>query len=151
MELVISRAGAGDLDEVRLLFREYRIAVDADVCFANYEAELVALPRGYETILLARDGIRSMGCVALRDLGEGSCEMKRLFVQPEAQGLGLGRLLIEAAKQTAIELRYGRMVLDTLPTMGRAIALYRAMGFIPIARYNNNPDRAALFFEQHLC
>ena len=150
MESVISHAGAGDLDEVRRLFREYRDAANADICFAGYEDELAALPLGYDAILLASDGENRVGCVALRDLGDGVCEMKRLYVQPSAKGRGLGKRMVEAAMQTAIGLGYRRMVLDTLPTMARAIQMYRAMGFAPIARYNDNPDPQALFFERQL-
>ncbi|MFZ0341412.1 MAG: GNAT family N-acetyltransferase, partial [Gaiellaceae bacterium] len=84
------------------------------------EAELAALPAGYDAILLAHDGEEIAGCVALRPLEDGVCEMKRLFVRPTARGSGAGRALVEAAVARAQELGYAAIRLDTLPTMDAA-------------------------------
>jgi len=94
-----------------------------------------------------RDGEELAGCVALRPLGEGACEMKRLYVRPSARGSGAGRVLVEASIASARELGYATMRLDTLPRMDAARALYLSLGFRPIERYNDNPIEGVLFFE----
>ena len=150
VEIDIITASAEHMPIVGQLFREYRASVDAEICFATYEEELAGLPAGYERILLAERSTAVAGCVALRRINPEDCEMKRLFVRPEHQGHGLGRILIAAAVDEATRLGFQRLLLDTLPTMARAIELYRAMGFTPIARYNENPHPSTLFFEKRL-
>ena len=73
--------------------------------------------------------------------------MKRLYVQPAARGRGIGRTLAETVIKEAARLGYGRMLLDTVPSMQAAIKLYRDLGFRPIAPYRLNPIPGALFFE----
>jgi ribosomal protein S18 acetylase RimI-like enzyme len=102
-----------------------------------------APPRG--TLLLARGA----GCVALRPLDETTCELKRLYVRPEARGTGLGRLLSQAVAE-ARTLGYARMRLDTLPGMEAAQGLYAQLGFREIPPYRPNPIRRARFLELEL-
>lgn len=129
------------------MFRDYFAWLGEDGCVTDPEAELAALPGGYDALLVARDGEEIAGCVALRPLEEGACEMKRLYVQPSARGSGAGRALVEASIARARELGYTAMRLDTLPRMNAARALYLSLGFRPIERYNDNPIEGVLFFE----
>jgi ribosomal protein S18 acetylase RimI-like enzyme len=129
------------------MFRDYFASLGADGWFINPEAELAELPGGYHAVLLARDGEEVVGCVALRPLEDGVCEMKRLYVRPAGQGAGVGRALVEASIARARQLGYATMRLDTLPTMNAAQALYLSLGFRQIERYNENPIAGVLFFE----
>jgi ribosomal protein S18 acetylase RimI-like enzyme len=129
------------------MFREYFAWLGPDGWFIEPEAEVAALPGGYDAILVARDGGELVGCVALRALEDGACEMKRLYVRPSARGSGAGRALVDASIARARELGYTKMRLDTLPTMDAARALYRSLGFRPVERYNDNPIEGVLFFE----
>jgi ribosomal protein S18 acetylase RimI-like enzyme len=144
---LISDAGADDVEALRELFREYAAWLGPEGWFSDLEAELAALPGGYATILLARDGEEVVGCVALRALEDGTCEMKRLYVRPGGRRSGVGRALAEAIVEEARLLGYRAMRLDTLPTMGAAQALYRSLGFAETERYNDNPISGVLFFE----
>jgi ribosomal protein S18 acetylase RimI-like enzyme len=143
-----------DLDTVRALFDEYGSWIGVDLSFQDFARERAELPGAYVpprgALLLAREGERVLGLVALRPLEPGVCEMKRLFVRESARGLGAGRALIAAVLATARAAGYARMRLDTLPMMGTAIALYRATGFREIAPYRVNPIPGALFLELDL-
>ncbi|HSQ23047.1 MAG TPA: GNAT family N-acetyltransferase [Pyrinomonadaceae bacterium] len=140
------------IEIARTLFREYSAWVEIDLCFQNFEEELAELPGDYAPpdgrLLLALHNAQAAGCVALRKIGEGICEMKRLFVREAFRGHGLGRKLVETAIDEAKQIGYERMRLDTLPPkMNDAIALYRSFGFKEIAPYYNNPVPGAKFME----
>lgn len=132
-----------DLDTVRVLFREYAESLGIDLEFQGFEAEVAALPGKYEPpagrILLAWRGTDALGCIALRPIGAGTCEMKRLYVRPQARGEQLGRRLAQRVCQEAREAGYARICLDTLPTMGAAQGLYQSLGFRTIEPYVFNP------------
>jgi putative acetyltransferase len=146
------------LDHARMLFRAYASefagSIAESLCFQGFEAELASLPGRYAApsgcLLLAMDGDHAAGCVALRDLGEGTCEMKRLYVTPEYRGRKVGRLLIAEVLSRAERASYRRMVLDSLPEMADAIALYRRLGFVDSVRYWNNPVERAIYLEKSL-
>lgn len=155
MQIVQAQSDA-EIQQVRDLFGEYVSWLGLNLCFQNYDKELAELPGDYAPpcgrLLLAldNDGI-AMGCAALRDLGEGTCEMKRLFVRPNSRGQRLGWRLAEMILDEARTIGYQRIRLDTLPgKMDRAIAMYRTLGFKDIAPYYYNPVAGVVFMELEL-
>jgi len=144
-----------EIQQVRKLFDEYVAWLGINLCFQNFDKEVAELPGDYAApsgrLTLALESDDVAGCVALRRIGEDTCEMKRLYVRPQFRGRGLGRRLTESVIQEARRIGYKRMRLDTLPgKMDRAIAMYRSLGFRNIEPYYNNPVEGAAFMELEL-
>ena len=142
------------LPTVRELFTEYARAIKVDLRFQSFDRELTELPGLYAPpegrLLLALEGSQAAGCVALRKIGDGICEMKRLYVRPVFRHKGLGRVLAEKVIAAAREIGYEHMRLDTLASMKDAIQLYESLGFRHIQPYCDNPNDSAIFLELQL-
>ena len=138
---------ASDLDEVRTIMREYALATGVDLAFQKFDEEMAALETFYEAIFVAREGTALAGCVALRSLGEGLCEMKRLYVRPAFRGHDLGRKLARQVIEEARARGYKAMRLDTLPSMLTAMSLYESLGFREIEPYRYNPIAGSRYME----
>jgi putative acetyltransferase len=140
---------AADIEQVRALFLEYQAGLGVDLCFQGFDAELASLPGKYARpagrLLLASTESSILGVVGLRPVGGADCEMKRLYIRPAGRGAGLGKLLAHSLINEARLAGYGRILLDTLPTMSQAQALYRSMGFVEIPAYCNNPIAGTLY------
>ena len=99
--------------------------------------------------LVVVDGRRPIGCGALRALEKRVGEIKRMWLHPDARGLGLGARLLDALEAAATRAGYHEIRLDTNDRLGEAIALYESAGYRSIARYNDNPD-ATCFYAKRL-
>lgn len=142
MEIVTVTDPGPDLDALRDLFLEYSGSLNFNLCFQDFESELEGLPGAYAppagTLLLARVDGAVAGCVGVRPLDAGCCEMKRLYLRENFRAGGRGRKLAEQAIACARSAGYARMVLDTMPQMVAATRLYRALGFTRCAPYYDN-------------
>lgn len=143
-------AEAHDIPLVKQLFREYQQWLGVDLCFQGFEAELAELPGCYAaprgSILLAVRNKETIGCVAVRPNVWPEAELKRLFVKPDYQGQGAGKMLFTAAMEKATAIGYTSIVLDTLPSMKTAQAMYRHYGFSEIEPYCENPLDGVKYF-----
>jgi ribosomal protein S18 acetylase RimI-like enzyme len=151
---IIQADSAERLPHIRDLFTEYADYLrdsHAEICFEDFRQELATLPGAYGPpdgrLLLAVDRTDIAGCVALRKIGAGVCEMKRLYVRPAFRGRQVGRQLAQAVIDEARLIGYRCMRLDTLPAMAAALALYRSLGFVPIAPYGVHPIPGAVYLE----
>ena len=141
--------------EARTLFREYEAWLGMSLCFQNFEKEVAELPGSYAPpsgrLYLAYVDERLAGCIAMRKLEDGVCEMKRLFVRDGFRGARVGVQLIERLIDEAQKENYRSMRLDTFPPkMGKAVSIYEAHGFYPIPAYYHNPHEGVLFMEKIL-
>ncbi|WP_348272924.1 GNAT family N-acetyltransferase [Mesorhizobium sp. YR577] len=92
-----------------------------------------------------------VGCISLHRLDQpGACELKRLYVQAAARRAGVGRALIEEAIVHAASLGYRKVMLDSLPSMTSAIALYISLGFQSVEPYWDNLVPGILYFGRTL-
>jgi putative acetyltransferase len=155
---IVEVSSPPQIEQARSLFREYQDefaeSIQASLCFQQFDAEVADLPGRYATpagrLLVAEIDGELVGCVGMRPLGEGVCEMKRLFVRPGHRGRGVGVELIRHVMQAAKDAGYRLMRLDTLPEMEQAAQLYRSFGFEPIGPYYENPVGRAIYFEADL-
>jgi GNAT superfamily N-acetyltransferase len=138
--------------DARKLFREYETWFGVSLCFQNFDDEVAMLPGKYASpegrLYIVYESDEPVCCIGLRSLGDGVCEMKRLYLRDSARGKGIGVALIEKVISDAIEIGYTKMRLDTYPPkMGRAVSLYEAHGFYKIPPYYHNPHEGVLFME----
>jgi GNAT superfamily N-acetyltransferase len=113
----------------------YGISFDIHAMLEQGMAELDTFSPPQGRLLLARQGDEIAGCACLRKIGEGTAEIKRMYVRPEHRGKGLGRALLEALILEARQAGYARIRLDSVRFMREAQALYTAQGFQPIEPY----------------
>lgn len=152
---IIEAADTERIAQARALFREYEAWFGMNLCFQNFDEEVANLPGKYAApdggLFLAFADKDLAGCIALRKLEEGICEMKRLFVRDEFRGRKIGVLLIERVIAEARKIGYRKMRLDTFPAkMGKAVNLYESYGFYTIEPYYHNPYGETLFMEKDL-
>lgn len=128
--------------EVRQLLEDYMAENTHAQCFISFSGELAELPGKYAppqgALLLAEYDGQFAGCVALRPLESGICEMKRLYVRPAFRQHKVGWQLTSAIIAEGRKIGYRAMRLDTLKTMHAALALYGKLGFQPIPPYGQN-------------
>ena len=134
------------------LFMEYAAELEIDLSFQNFNKELdniqkqYSRPEGILFILFDQQGF-PIGCFGIRALENSICELKRMFLKKRVRGTGLGKLMMTKAIESAKELGYKKMRLDTLASMHPAVSLYRKIGFYEIDPYCFNPVKEAKYFE----
>ncbi|OXV05066.1 hypothetical protein Egran_07166 [Elaphomyces granulatus] len=134
---------------------EYAFSLNFSLCFQDFDNELDTLPGKYSPpdgfILLAFTDNKCAGCIALKKLEDGICEMKRLYVRPEYRNLGIGKMLVEKLIDEARQIGYAKMRLDTIEDkMKNAVKLYKSFGFYKIDAYYENPQPGVLYMEMIL-
>ncbi len=147
--------GKGDeLQLFRELIQEYQSFLGVDLCFQKFETELAnpfskySRPNGI--VLLAYWDGEICACGALQDLGEGICELKRIYVRPAFRRRGIARSISEYLMGRASEIGYETARLDTLRRLVGAVDLYASLGFGEIEAYNYNPEADIVYMERNL-
>lgn len=137
----VERSDPAAVRDVRALLSAYHEDLLAEVGETSLTTELATLPAPYAApggvLLLARDEAgRAVGCVGVREHSETVCEIKRLYVAPDARGAGLGRVLVRAAMDHARAMGYAEMVLVAIEGSTRvAQRVYGGFGFEPTAPF----------------
>lgn len=138
--MIVECSSKGDFDSAQMMFREYASWLNVDLCFQDFEAELATLPGKYArpkgTIFLALIDELVVGCAAVRPF-EDQAELKRLYVNPDYRGLGIGEELLRQCIEFSRQAGYRSIVLDTLARLTSAGKLYRAFGFEQFTNYND--------------
>ena len=151
---IVEATTDAEFAEARSLFEQYAAELGVDLCFQNFEHELENIRRIYSApkgcLLLARRDSGVLGCVAFRPFDDMACEMKRLYVNPSARGIDLGRRLTVELIRRANAAGYSKMLLDTLTSLEAAHSLYRSLGFREVKPYYTNPLDGVVYMELDL-
>ena len=148
------RDGVDYMEDVRTLIETYTSWLGLDLAFQNLASELenpalkYAPPHG--AILVAVQDDMVVGMVAWHWIGEALCEMKRLYVLPEARGQGIAEKLVGAIIESAQKAGAREMVLDTLEGMKAARHLYEKFGFRACKPYYHHPLEGVVYLKKVL-
>lgn len=132
---------------LREVIAEYMRTLPFDISYQSPEEELEDLGAVYGeanggALFVAKENGELAGCVALKNIGSGRCEMKRLYVREKYRGQNLGRKLADKIVTRAKEMGYEFMYLDTHREAQKvAIEMYKKMGFVECPDYHENPGR----------
>jgi putative acetyltransferase len=153
---IIQASTQEDYQTGAALFREYAASLDFTLGFQNFDDELIIISEMYGppsgVLLLVKNENEYIGAVGLRRIeNDFTCEVKRMYIQPNYQGKGIGKALMSKVIESARFLNYKTIKLDTLgPKMPAAVALYKSFGFRETVPYNYNPYEGVLYFEKEL-
>lgn len=143
------------LESIKSLFKAYLGELNEDLCFQSFDTEIdnplykYSAPTG--ALFIAFYNGVPVGCIALQPLQEAhTCEMKRLYVEPQYRNLKIGDALVKILIQEAQSLGYATMKLDTLERLQAAIQLYQKFGFETVTAYYDNPLPSVVYMEKKL-
>jgi putative acetyltransferase len=134
---------------IRLLELSDAYAASLYPAESNHLVDISTLEQPTVSFFVARRDGEIVGCCALVEAGDGTAEIKRMFVDPEARGLQIGKRLLTALEATAEELGIIAIRLETGIYQPEAIGLYKAFGYVertPFGSYR--PDPLSLFMEK---
>lgn len=150
---IVEAISSEQIEQVRILFTEYRAEIAVEPCFTAFDAEVASLPGVYRSpqgkLLLAKVVGQPVGCVGLRPFARpGACEMKRLYVRPPFRGDKIGRNLAERLIAEARRAGYSSMRLYSHPPrMKSAIEMYRKLGFREVSSDPLPPTAGLIYME----
>lgn len=152
--VVRADASAQEVESARILMREYASMPHITGRWCSIDEDIAALPQPFVApagvLLVARRNGMDVGCGALREWSPGIGELKRMYVRPDARGLGVGSALLTSLLAHARTLGFTRVRLDTAPELHSAIAMYTRHAFMPIPSYHQSQCMDALYFERVL-
>lgn len=118
---------------------------------SNHILDVCALERAGIDFFVARRHGAALGCCALVPATDGSAEIKRMFVAPQARGIKLGRRLLERLEDRARSRGIATLRLETGIYQPEALGLYRACGYRDIDPFGDYlPDPLSVFMEKTL-
>lgn len=149
MRIEVADAGS---DEVATLLAAYVEAMQVSFDYQTSRG-MPTTPADFEPgkgrfFVVRDDDGTPVGCGGVRLLDPQAAEVKRMWLDPSARGRGLGRELLAALEQAAVDLGASRGVLDTFDVLGPAMALYRSAGWQEVPAYNDNRQATRWFAKQ---
>lgn len=148
---IIEAETTEDYQEAKKLIDKYVAFLGMDLEFQDFSEEMESLKEMYGPpggcMILAKEDEKYIGCIGLRPLDDKFAELKRMYVDDNYRGQGIGDLLLSSFIKKSRDLGYEGIRLDTLPELKTAFSLYKKYGFKEIEPYRYNPRNDALFME----
>ena len=151
MPVTIAREPVRQPEVLRLLEMSDAYMADLYPAESNHLLDVSSLEKPGVEFFVARHGGRIVGCCALVDAGDGTAEIKRMFVDPESRGLSIGRRLMETLDSAGREMGLVAIRLETGISQPEALGLYRRFGYVEIGPFGTyKADPLSLFMEKRL-
>ncbi|HCL65745.1 MAG TPA: GNAT family N-acetyltransferase [Rhizobium sp.] len=151
MSVTIAREPVRQPEVFRLLEMSDAYMADLYPAESNHLLDVSSLEKPGVDFFVARHDGRIVGCCALVEAGDGTAEIKRMFVDPEARGLSIGRRLMETLDAAGREKGLVAIRLETGISQPEALGLYRRFGYVEMGPFGNyEPDPLSLFMEKRL-
>jgi putative acetyltransferase len=136
---------------IRLLDMSDAYAASLYPSESNHLVDLSSLEQPSVSFFVARNDGVAVGCAALVKAGDGTAEIKRMFVDPEARGLRAASRLMDKLEEQATKRGLKAIRLETGIYRPEAIGLYRKYGYVEIEPFGSyQPDPLSLFMEKRL-
>lgn len=140
----LSRLCHGYREQLLQLGPEVERILDTFYPLETYDELITELPQKHArprgSILLVEKDDHVIGCGMIQPLGEDDAEVKRVYIEPKAQGSGAGKLLSQALVDQACADGYKRILLDTTKVSEAARRLYESLGFKQRGPYSDISD-----------
>ena len=112
------------------ILREYKLKTDPEKTDLDLQdIEMNYVKRGGLFDLLETNDKKIIGCVGLYPLNKERCELRKMYLDKEYRGRGLGKKLLEHSLSSASRLGFSEVVLETASVLKEAIQLYESYGF----------------------
>ena len=151
---IINAIHEDELEMIKELFVDYYDWLGGEKQLPDFEVELTGLPGDYEEpsgrLLLALEDDWPVGCIALREVEQGTGEIKRLYVRDDYKGKGIGKTLIVRIIEEAKRVGYKNIRLDTAIFMKQAVHLFHAYGFRDVNSADSDINADDLYMELKL-
>lgn len=137
-ELRVRRGRRSDAEALSLLVRDVLVEYGLPPDPKGTDADVLDVERNYHAIggefeVLIDGSSAVQGCYGLHPIGNGACELRKMYFRPHIRGHGWGRALLRRAIARARQLGFREMRLETASVLKEAISLYKAFGFRPDA------------------
>lgn len=151
MTVTITAEPPRQADVLRLLEMSDAYMASLYPAESNHMLDIASLEKPGVNFVVARHDGRIVGCCALVEAGDGTAEIKRMFVDPEARGLSIGRRLMETIEALGRGRGLSAIRLETGISQPEALGLYRRFGYVEIEPFGDyEPDPLSLFMEKRL-
>ena len=109
--------------------------LDINELYSHSKADQEAFMANTGRLLLAKENGVVGGIACLKKIRKDTCEIKRMYVQPQFRGKKIGEKLLCRLIEEAKEIGYSKILLDSDPYMSNAHSIYRSLGFVETEPY----------------